>query len=99
MKVLEELKNYGETIPYELFPNEDGILPFGITDNGDVLFWQTSKEQDNWKIIVNEVRSPDWEAFEMSMTKFLLEILSRRLVCKFFPAIFPGTSLVFDASS
>lgn len=36
--VLRELSSYGEIIPYKIFPEGGGIMPFGITDNGDVLF-------------------------------------------------------------
>src|SRR5262249_20868698 len=40
--VLRELEASGsEHIPYRLFPEREGILPFGATDNGDILYWIT----------------------------------------------------------
>ena len=36
-EVLNELRSYGESVPYKPFPEQGGILPFGITDNGDLL--------------------------------------------------------------
>lgn len=33
---------HGESVcPYPIFPEKDGLLPFGRTDNGDDLFWLT----------------------------------------------------------
>lgn len=40
--VLGELESYGEKNPYKSFPAPGGVLPFGITDNGDVVFWRTA---------------------------------------------------------
>ncbi|MET1081302.1 MAG: SMI1/KNR4 family protein [Pseudomonas sp.] len=98
LKVLIELQSYGEIIPYRLFPAQGGILPFAITDNGDVLFWLSVGEPNSWTVLVNEARSPEWEVFDMSMSKFLLGILSRRLICGHFPKSFPRANPVFYAS-
>lgn len=97
--VLGELKSYGENIPYKIFPETEGILPFAITDNGDVLFWRTVGEPNEWTVLVNEARSPDWENYDMSMSKFFSEIISHRLDCKIFPKSFPGASPSFEVSN
>jgi hypothetical protein len=97
LKVYSEIGSF-ESLPYKLFPERSGLLPFGITDNGDVLFWQTSGSPNDWRVIVSEARAPKWEAFDLSMTKFLFEILSRKLVCEIFPDDFPGPSPAFEAS-
>jgi len=96
--VLVELKSYGENVPYKIFPEVEGVIPFAITDNGDVLFWKTSTEPNDWTVLVNEARSPDWEKYEMSMSKFLSEIVSHRLSCKIFPKSFPSASPKFEVS-
>lgn len=96
--VLAELKLYGENIPYKIFPEAEGILPFAITDNGDVLFWRTVGEPNEWTVLVNAARSADWECHDMSMSKFFSEIMSRRLNCEIFPKSFPGTSPSFEVS-
>lgn len=98
LAVLIELQSYGETIPYKLFPAEGGLLPFAITDNGDVLFWQSVGDPNDWTVLVNEARSPEWAVFDMPMSKFLFEILSRRRGCNIFPKSFPRTPPIFEAS-
>src|SRR5947209_4673448 len=57
LEVLREI-NERETEPFiPLFPNSSGVLPFGITDNGDLLFWETNGDPDNWAVGVFEARS------------------------------------------
>lgn len=97
--VLFELQSYGEAIPYKSFPEPGGILPFGITDNGDVLFWRVTGDPNNWHVVVNESRAPDWEGYELSMSRFLAEILQRHLTCNIFPKNFPEQPVIFEASS
>lgn len=98
MDVLVELQSFGEIVPYRLFPEAGGILPFAVTDNGDVLYWKTCGEPNYWPVVINEARSPEWESFDMPMTKFLLEILCHRLKCSIFPENFPAALLIFTAS-
>jgi hypothetical protein len=83
--ILQELHSSGEKIPYELFPKEGGILPFGITDNGDVFFWKTGLNV--WHVIVNEARSDEWEYFELSFLDFLEHFLLGKLKSKILPAM------------
>jgi hypothetical protein len=95
-KILAELQTYGEDVPYQAFPKQDGIFPFAVSDNGDVLYWRTTADPQQWKVIVNEARGPDWEAFDLSMTEFLGAILSRRLICNIFPDDFPRDAPKFS---
>ena len=95
LSALSELQAYGEVVPYQLFPDADGVWPFGITDNGDVLYWKTTGLPETWTVLVNEARSPDWEAFGMTMTEFLIKVLSRQLHPTAFPGAFPGSTPTF----
>ena len=94
LAVLSELQTCGEILPYKFFPNVGGILPFAITDNGDVLFWHTVGMADEWTVVVNEARSLEWEAFPMSMSEFLANVLNRQIRPAAFPKAFPN-SLIF----
>jgi hypothetical protein len=98
-RVLADLKLYGEVIPYKTFPDKGGILPFGVTENGDVLFWRTEGMPNDWSVVVNDARAPAWNSFELSMTQFLAELLQRKLVCSIFPNDFPGPSAVFEVGA
>lgn len=97
-RVLAELQLYGESIPYRLFPERGGVLPFGITDNGDVLFWLTAGAPDDWVVVVNEARAPNWELYNFSMSGFLAAVLQRQVLCGIFPKDFPGFSIGFKAN-
>ncbi|HAI1316830.1 TPA: hypothetical protein HIT55_004487 [Escherichia fergusonii] len=75
---LAEVKLHGEKFPYNFFPSEDGVLPFGITDSGEVLFWKLEKNC-NWKIVINESRGPLCDEFDLGWAEFMVELLSARL--------------------
>jgi hypothetical protein len=91
LAALRELKGMPgiRHVPYPLFPEPGGLLPFGIDDNGDGLYWLTTGEPDQWSIVVNESRAPEYEQFDMSVTEFLQEVLSRKTICEIFPSDFP----------
>src|SRR5262245_40577652 len=43
-------------IPYALFPETCGLFPWGVTDNGDALFWLTEGPSSWWHTVVLEAR-------------------------------------------
>jgi hypothetical protein len=92
---LRELKKSGEACPYPLFPEEGGLLPFGKSDNGDVLYWLTIGEPERWLIVVNAARDASYEKFPCDMTSFLEGILTRRYRCSVFPQTFPSGPTTF----
>lgn len=65
--------------PGPIFPEPGGRLPWAVTDNGDVLWWQTSGPADSWHVIVWGSRVPDHETFEVTSTEFLFRWLTRTL--------------------
>jgi hypothetical protein len=87
LQVLREQKAY--ELPYPLFPETGGILPWGLTDNGDVLYWLTKGEPGEWTVVVNASREPRTEHYPYSMTEFLAKILGRQIVSAIFPDDFP----------
>jgi SMI1-KNR4 cell-wall len=94
LEVLAE--QFGERHPCPLFPPLGGLLPFGITDNGDVLHWLTSGKPVDWQVVVNESRGPRYELYSSDMTTFLLRLLTRSLRCPIFPDDFPPTRISFE---
>jgi hypothetical protein len=54
-----------------VYPQKGGVLPWGSTDDGDRLFWLTSTNPNEWTVLINEVRSANFETFDYSMTGFL----------------------------
>lgn len=81
-----------------LFPAEGGLMPFGGTDNGNTLYWDTSGEPDAWCVVVDDGCRSGYETFQgQTMTDFLRRLLSRSASCRFFPADFPGDVLTCEA--
>lgn len=76
LSALRELHAAGESAPYPLFPATGGIMPFAITDNGDVLHWETNGAPDAWRVVVNDARSPMYEVYNAGMTTFLAGLFS-----------------------
>ncbi len=57
----KHLKNkYPDYYKHEVYPDSNGILPLGYTDNGDEIFWKTAEETANWTVVVYESRSDDY---------------------------------------
>jgi hypothetical protein len=84
---LRRLEN--EELPFSLFPQIGGILPFGATDNGNILFWRTRGTPNNWSIVIFQARGPKFQEFRTSLTSLLAQLLMRRIRCEVLPADFP----------
>jgi hypothetical protein len=68
-----------EEVPLPLFPELDGLLPWGLTANGDVLFWRTIGEPNQWTVVVNGSRTPWYEEFPYGMAAFILRLFTGKL--------------------
>ena len=90
---LDALSALGEDLPYE------PLLPFAFTDNGDVVYWHAKGEPDDWTVVVNESRGPEWHAFDGTATEFLLAALTGRERVPMFPADFPGEDPAFEPAA
>lgn len=88
----------GEACPFAMWPERDGLLPFGITDNGDVLYWHTCGDADMWTVVVNAGRDSEYEQYRCSMSEFIISILEKKIRCQIFPDEFPGKNIVFSVS-
>lgn len=87
--------NIPEEYNFNLYPENPGLFPWASTDNGDDIFWFTEGDPDTWPIIVYETRSPEYIEYKKSVTDFIYEILSKQLICPFFPDDFPSNAPVF----
>ena len=85
-------ESYPKDFTYEIFPNERGLLPWGMSENGDVLSWTVSQNSQDWKIIIDG-RSGDFFEYNGLITKFLYSILTKNLVSPVFPEDFPDNEL------
>ncbi|MBI5722446.1 MAG: SMI1/KNR4 family protein [Planctomycetes bacterium] len=84
-----------ETLGLSLFPTKEGILPFGMTDNGDLLAWKVTGQADAWPVVIIDSRVPDYQEFEMGFSDFMYVILTKEVVCRIFPTDFPSDHPAF----
>lgn len=63
---------------YPTFPAPGGLIPIGVTDNGDYIFWagDPNIDSNSWKVAIISSRSPEVEYFDSGLTAFLTGFLS-----------------------
>ena len=74
-----------EELPYPLWPDPQGLLPFGGTDNGDYLFWLPRGAPEDWGIVVWDRGMCSFEAFDCDLTSFLAGLATGELLPMEFP--------------
>jgi hypothetical protein len=80
----------GEELPFPLYPVQNGVFPWGCTDNGDHLCWRFRNGRLERPLVIIEGRGPEWEEFDLSMTGFLAGVLTRQIKVNMFPEEFPS---------
>ncbi len=75
----------GKFIDYEyvFYDNCIGLFPWGITDNGDELYWNFLN--DRIEIVIIGSGYADVLSYQMNMTDFLSGLLTRKIECNLFP--------------
>jgi hypothetical protein len=71
----EVRRKYPDEVPFPLFPEERGLFPWGVTDNGDTLLWLTQGPSDWWPTVVLAARDPEREQHPLTMTALLAAFL------------------------
>lgn len=88
-ETLRQLRDdWREDISYPIYPDPGGVVPWGGTDNGHTLYWMGGTHESS--IVVQDARTPEWCSFRMSITGFLIALLSRRISVDIFPEGFPA---------
>jgi len=90
------MRKLGWELPYSIFPEQNGLLAWGNTGNGDYLNWLTRGDPDTWLIVVWYSAGAEFLRFEIGMVNFLAEALSLRL--KVFPSDFLKPPLLYTPS-
>lgn len=95
-KVMCESYNYmKDSFPGEfndsIYPEEGGLLPWGVTDNGDELFF------GNGTVVVMEARYANRYEYDMGMIEFLYKLFMKEITCKAFPDGFINGAIEYNA--
>jgi hypothetical protein len=73
-------------VPFRLYPDADGLFPWGVTDNGNPLYWYTHGPAGGWPIVVLGSRGCRFEVYQRTVSAFLYLWLSGQLSVGVFPA-------------
>lgn len=72
---ISTLKNeFPETCPYPLMFEPGGLLPWGISIDGDIFCWVTAGMSGRWRVVIIG-RHTEPEEFNMPMSKFIEQSL------------------------
>jgi hypothetical protein len=76
IEVYGKVKNQKSMVKY--WPEKGGLLPFGMTNNGDFLFWRTNGPPDQWTIVINRRSHSDrLIEFDMNLVEFLTRFVRK----------------------
>jgi len=89
-------EQFSIVLPFPLYPQEGGLLPWGATDNGDVLFWLTEGCPNEWSVVINEARAEIYERYQSTMTDFLHNLISARISSEIIPSDFIDHDTLFS---
>lgn len=79
LAALRELKReFPDDIPFSLYYEPQGLLPWGISIDGDIFCWSTAGLSGNWRVVIIG-RHTGYEEFPMPLTQFLFEALSKKI--------------------
>ena len=71
------------------FPSEGGYLPWGTTDNGDLMMWNCMGAPEQWNVVVVDGQGIFWQEFDCGFLEFLVKLLRREFISKVLPSDFP----------
>lgn len=78
-ETLADLWEGGEAKPRELLEENVRLVPWAYVEGaGHVLYWllRPGDEPEEWTVILNEGRGPLWEAWPVSCSQFLLDVVA-----------------------
>ena len=96
LSALRELRtSYPEDFPFPLFFEPGGLLPWAVSNEGDVFCWSTVGVSGLWEVVtVPGSDSP--EQFKMSMSQFLARGLTGQLKTSALPPYFASGTGSFE---
>ena len=75
-------------LPVPIHPEPGGILPWGVTEAGDTLYWRTEGKPDAWPVVLRRSSGASVTSYPWNVSRFLAEWLGRRSLA----AVFGGAS-------
>lgn len=88
-------KNHPKDFKYSIYPDDNGLFPWALTDNGDELYYDTA---GNIVVVMpSRCRDSDALIYEMDIAEFLYKLLMNEIHCDCFSAQdFCGISIEYQ---
>jgi hypothetical protein len=89
-EILQDLYEMGDTEGYVPFPQSGGLISWGDSNSGDILYWKTSPaDPDAWPVVVR-TDNADWSEFPVGAVEFLAGVYGRTIDVPGMPRNFPS---------
>ena len=88
-----------KSVPYPLYWEPNGLLPWGRTTNDTDLCWSVRGDLvDNWPVVVLRAGVRASESYDCGMAEFLSRLISGKIHSELMPDGFPGEKgVAFEA--
>jgi hypothetical protein len=75
--------------PFATYPEKNGLLPWGVTDNGDELYWRTIQAPEHWPTVVISKGAPH-EEFQLPLGDLVAGWITGRIRSAAFAELGPS---------
>ena len=73
--------------PLPLYPEAGGLFPWAGTDNGDILYFITAGEPDDWPTVIKGPRAPEFEVNFLSPSLIVHQLAAGTLRSMILPTL------------
>ena len=74
-----KFETYSTIFDLPVYPHAGGLLAFGTFENWEMFYWLTEGEPDEWPILINEQRGPEFNRYELPLSVFMVRLLRQEL--------------------
>lgn len=92
--ISEIKKEFPESCPYPLLFEPEGLLPWGISIDGDIYCWSTTGSSGKWKIVIIG-RHSEPEEFQYSFSEFLSGVIKGTIESYTIPQEWKNETVIF----
>lgn len=64
---------------YCFYPEDGGLIPWMLDDNGNDYFWRTAGSPNDWPVVQCEHRGSGFTEYPMTMSAFLLAVFDQTI--------------------
>lgn len=79
LRETRELGPRTANVPYGVYPDRPGWLPWGSDMDGNLMCWLTEGEPDQWPLILLTSDRTGFQQLDMPMTTFLARAFTRKI--------------------